>query len=67
MILLQNVKISYEKTIQSILTPNQGVETIKQSKLGMCPTATVEEMVNGFFGDPSWERFVLDDEVLVRS
>jgi hypothetical protein len=47
-------------TIQSILTPNQEVETIKQNKLGMCPTATVEEMVNGFFGDPSWESDVTD-------
>lgn len=26
----------------------------------MCPTATVEEMVNGFFGDPTWESDVTD-------
>ena len=39
------------------------VETIKQSKLGMCPTATVEKMVDGFFGDPSWESDMTDKGV----
>jgi len=50
-------------TMQSIFSPNQEVETIKQSKLKMCPTATVEEMVNSFFGDPSWKSDVTDNGV----
>jgi len=36
------------------------VEIIKQSKLEMCPTATVEDMVNGFMGNPSWESDMTD-------
>ena len=43
------------------LFSSQEVKTIKQSSLGMCPTATVEEMVDSFMGDPSWESGVTDD------
>ena len=42
---------------------SQEVETIKQSKLEMCPTATVEEMVDRFFGDPSWESDITDEDI----
>ena len=31
------------------------VKMVKGGKLQMCPNATVEEMVDGFLGDPSWE------------
>ena len=44
-------------------TPSQEIVTIKQSKLGMCPKATVEEMVDGFMGDSSWESGITEDGI----
>lgn len=34
------------------------VQMVKTGKLGTCPNKTVEEMVNGFMGNPSWESGV---------
>ncbi len=48
------------KTLINGGTSSQEVKVIKQSKLEMCPTATVEEMVDGFFGDPSWKSGVTE-------
>ena len=39
------------------------IETIKEGHLYMCPTATVEEVVNGFMGDPSWESGITEDGI----
>ena len=52
--------------LSSIITgcsDTKEVETIKQSKLKMCPTATVEEMVNGFMGDSSWESDITENGI----
>ncbi len=52
--------------LSSIITgcsDTKEVGTIKQSKLEMCPTATVEEMVNGFMGDPSWESDITENDI----
>jgi hypothetical protein len=34
---------------------------IKGGKLGSCPSKTVEEMVDGFMGSPSWSSITGDD------
>lgn len=46
-------------------TPSQEIATIKQSNLGMCPTATVEEMVDGFMRDPSWESDITEEGIKI--
>lgn len=49
-------------TIQSIKGSylNQEVKIIKQSKLELCQTATIEEMVNSFMSNPSWKSDIAD-------
>lgn len=37
------------------------VEMVKNGSLRSCPNMTVEEMVNGFMGSPSWESGVAED------
>jgi len=34
----------------------KAVKMVKYGTLDMCPDVTVEEMVNGFMGNPSWEE-----------
>ena len=34
---------------------------VQGGKLGTCPSKTVQEMVDGFMGSPSWESITADD------
>ena len=44
-------------------TDSTEIQMVKGGQLGNCPDATVEEMVDSFLGNPSWQSGTSDDGV----
>jgi len=52
------VTVATAAIMNSVFNQSIEVKTIKQSSLSMCPNATIEQMVNGFMENPSWDSGV---------
>jgi len=55
--------MSLQMALENRSSSNKEIEIVKQSSLEMCPNATVEQMVDGYISNPSWESDVSDDGV----
>ena len=42
-------------------TDNKGVQLVKEGRLTMCPSKSIDEMVSGYMGSPSWDSGVAED------